>query len=41
MAPEEEEEALNTLRIMPSAENIVSAAEKISIHSPLNIKVSP
>lgn len=34
MASDEEEEALNTLRIMPSAESIVSAAEKISIYSP-------
>jgi hypothetical protein len=40
MAPEEEEEALNTLRIMPSAESVVSAAEKISIYSPLHIQVS-
>jgi len=36
MAPEEEEEALNTLRIMPnnSAESLVSAAEKIGFYSP-------
>jgi len=34
MAPEEEEEALSTLRIMPSAESIVSAAEQIGIYSP-------
>lgn len=34
MASDEEEEALNTLRIMPSAEYLVSAAEKISIYSP-------
>lgn len=36
MAPEEEEEALNTLRIMPnnSAESLVSAAEKIGVYSP-------
>lgn len=34
MASDEEEEALNTLRIMPSAESLVSAAEKISVYSP-------
>jgi len=36
MAPDEEEEALNTLRIMPnnSTESLVSAAEKIGIYSP-------
>ncbi|XP_060842895.1 uncharacterized protein LOC132923094 isoform X1 [Rhopalosiphum padi] len=36
MDPDEEEEALNTLRIMPnnSAESLVSAAEKIGIYSP-------
>lgn len=45
MAPEEEEEALNTLRLMPnnSTESLVSAAEKIGIYSPaqspLHIKV--
>lgn len=43
MAPEEEEEALSTLRIMPSAESIVSAAEQIVIyspsHTPLHVKV--
>lgn len=40
MAPEEENEALCTLRLMPSAENIVSAAEKIGIYStPLQVQV--
>lgn len=34
MAPEEEEEALSTLKIMPSTESIVSAAEQICIYSP-------
>jgi len=34
MAPEEEEEALSTLRIMPSAESLVSAAEQIGVYSP-------
>lgn len=36
MDSDEEEEALNTLKIMPngSAESIISAAEKIGIHSP-------
>lgn len=34
MEPEEEEEALNALKTMPSVESIISAAEKISIHSP-------
>jgi len=37
MAPEEEEEALSTLRIMPSAESIVSVAEQIGIYSPSHI----
>lgn len=40
MAPDEEKEALNTLKIMPSAESVISAAEKISIYSPLHIQVS-
>ncbi|XP_025208362.1 uncharacterized protein LOC112603813 [Melanaphis sacchari] len=46
MDPDEEEEAFNTLRVMPnnSAESIVSAAEKIGIYSPpqspLNIQGS-
>lgn len=39
MAPEEEEEALSVLKIMPSAESMVSAAEKIGICSPLHIQV--
>lgn len=40
MAPEEEDEALSTLRLMPSAESIVSVAEKIGITSaPLQIQV--
>lgn len=34
MASDEEEEALNTLKIMPSAESMVSAAEQIGIYSP-------
>lgn len=36
MAPDEEEEALHELRLMPnnSAESIISAAEKIGIFSP-------
>lgn len=36
MDSDEEEEALNTLKIMPngSVESIISAAEKIGIHSP-------
>lgn len=33
MAPEEEEEALSTLKTMPSAEAIVNAAEKFDIYS--------
>lgn len=44
MAFEDEEEALNTLKIMPSVESIVTAAEKIDFHSlsssPLLIQVS-
>ncbi|XP_050433699.1 uncharacterized protein LOC126841332 [Adelges cooleyi] len=34
LAPEEEEEALSTLRSMPTAESIISAAEKVGIYSP-------
>jgi len=34
MAPDDEEEALSTLRIMPSAESVVETAEKIGIYPP-------
>lgn len=41
---DEEEEALSTLKIMPSAETIVDTAEKIDIYSelssPLQIQVT-
>lgn len=44
MAPEEEEEALSALTIMPSAESIVSAAENNGIYStsptPLFVQVN-
>lgn len=39
MVPEEEEEALSTLRIMPSPESIVTAAEKISAYSPTPLHI--
>lgn len=43
MALDEEQEALNALKIMPSVESIVTTAEKIDIFSelssPLHIQV--